>query len=87
MMNVPVGKPGSKFELKAGILEENGVNIPVFEAKALKEIILDGQDKNLIAKEKEVVSVDGVNGNAIIVGSMEEINTNGNWPKNYSTKQ
>jgi hypothetical protein len=87
MMNVPVGIPGSKFELKAGILEENGVNIPVFEAKALKAIILDGEDKNLIAKEKDVVSVDGVNGDAIIVGSMEEINTNGNWPKNYSNKQ
>ena len=87
MMNIPVGKAGSIFELKAGILEENGVKIPVFEAKALKEIILDGQDKNLIAKEKEVVSVDGVNGDAIIVGSMDEINTNGNWPKNYSNKQ
>ena len=87
MMNIPVGKAGSKFELKAGILEENGVNIPVFESKALKQIILEGQDKNLIAKEKEVVSVDGVNGDAIIVGSMEEINTNGNWPKNYSNKQ
>ena len=87
MMNIPVGKAGSKFELKAGFLEENGLKIPVFEAKAPKEIILDGEDPNLIAKEKEVVSVDGVNGDAIIVGSMEEINTNGNWPKNYSNKQ
>ena len=87
MMNIPVGKAGSKFELKAGFLEENGLKIPVFEAKALKAIILDGQDKNLISKENEVVSVDGVNGDAIVVGSMEEINTNGNWPKNYSTKQ
>lgn len=87
MMNIPVGKAGSKFELKAGVLEQNGLSIPVFEAKALKEVILDGQDKNLIAKEKEVVSVDGVNGDAIIVGSMEEINTNGNWPKNFSNKE
>ena len=87
MMNIPVGKAGSKFELKAGTIEQNGINIAVFEAKGLKELILDGEDKNLIAKEKQVVSVDGVNGDALIVGSMEEVNTNGNWPKNFSNEQ
>ena len=86
-MNIPVGKPGSKFELRAGTIEQNGINIPVFEAKALKAIILDGEDKNLIAKENQVISVDGVNGDALIVGSMEEVNTNGNWPKNFSNEQ
>lgn len=81
MMDVPVGKPGAKFELKAGFLD----NIPVFEASVDKAILLDGEDKNLIAKEKQVVSVDGVNGPKLTVGSMEEVKTNGNWPKNYST--
>jgi hypothetical protein len=83
MMNVPVGKPGSKFELKAGMLD----GIAVFEASVQKSIILDGEDKNLIAKENEVVSVDGVNGPTLKVGSMDEVNTNGNWPKNYSNEQ
>lgn len=87
MMNIPVGKPGSKFELKAGTIEQNGMIIPVFEARALKALVLDGQDKNLIAKENQVVSVDGVNGDALVVGSMEEVNTNGNWPKNFSNEQ
>jgi len=87
MMNLPVGQPGAKFELKAGILEQNGMQIPVFEAKALKEIILFDRDKNMVEKEKQVISVDGVNGDAIKVGSMEEVNTNGNWPKNYSNEQ
>ena len=87
MMTIPVGKPDSKFELKAGFLDQNGINIAVFEAKALKAIILDGQDKNLIAKENQVISVDGVNGDALIVGSMQEVNTNGNWPKNFSNEQ
>ncbi|WP_299391456.1 hypothetical protein [uncultured Gelidibacter sp.] len=82
MMNVPVGKPGTKFSLKAGKLE----NIPVFEASVDKALILDGEDKNLIAKEKQVVSVDGVNGPKLMVGSMDEVKTNGNWPKNYSTR-
>ncbi|TDU40209.1 hypothetical protein BXY82_2254 [Gelidibacter sediminis] len=83
MMNVPVGKPGAKFTLKAGMLD----NIPVFEASVDKAIILDGEDKNLIAKEKQVVSVDGVNGPKLMVGSMDEVKTNGNWPKNYSTRE
>lgn len=80
MMDIPVGKPGAKFELKAGLLD----NIPVFEASVDKSILLDGEDPNLIAKEKQVVSVDGVNGPKLSVGSMDEVKTNGNWPKNYS---
>jgi hypothetical protein len=87
MMNFPVGKTDEKFELQAGQLDQNGIMIPVFEVKALKKYIMEGQDPYLIAKENEVVSVDGVNGNALKVGSMDEVNTNGNWPKNYSQKQ
>ena len=83
MMNVPVGKEGAKFELKAGILEQNDVKIPVFEAKVLKDIILFDQPRDLVIQENQVISVDGVNGDALKVGSMEEVNTNGNWPKVY----
>jgi hypothetical protein len=86
MMNFPVGKTDEKFALKAGILEQNNMQIPVFEVIASKKHILYGQDPYLISKENLVVSVDGVNGDAIKVGSMEEVNTNGNWPKNYSTE-
>jgi len=87
MMNIPSAEPGAKFELKAGLLEENGFKIPVFEAKAMKSVILFDQDKNFVAKENQVVSVDGVNGDAIKVGSMEEVKTTGNWPKNFSNEQ
>lgn len=85
MMDLPegAGEPGAKFVLKAGTLDE----IPVFEASVDKAVILYDQDKNLVEKEKQVVSVDQVNGPAIKVGSMDEINTNGNWPKNYSKEQ
>ena len=83
MMNVPVGKEGAKFALKAGILEQNDVKIPVFEAKVLKDIILFDQPRDLVIQENQVISVDGVNGDALKVGSMEEVNTNGNWPKVY----
>ena len=87
MMNIPTLEDGQKFELKAGLLDQNGINIPVFEASVSKKILLFDQDKNLVDLESEVKSVEGVNGPTLKVGSMDEVNTNGNWPKNYSKDQ
>ncbi|HLT33995.1 MAG TPA: hypothetical protein VKZ98_09410 [Aquaticitalea sp.] len=83
MMDVPVGQPGAKFQLQSGMLD----NIAVFEASVDKSVILHDQDKNLVEKEKQVVSVDGVNGPTLKVGSMDEVTTKGNWPKNYSKEE
>ena len=80
MMNVGIGEEGAIFDLQAGNLD----NIPVFEASVDKSVILFDQNKNLVEKEKQTVSVDGVNGERITVGSMNEVKTTGNWPKNYS---
>lgn len=86
MMTVP-NTDGAKFEMQAGLLDQNGINIPVFEAFVKKEVILFDQDRDLILQENEVVSVDGVNGDALRVGSMTEINTSGNWPKTYGSDE
>ncbi len=75
---------GAKFQLKAGKIDDG--KIPVFEASVEKAVILQDQDKNLIAKEKEVMSVDGVRGPTLKVGSMDEADTTGNWPKNLAAK-
>ena len=72
-----------KFEMDAGYIEENGNKIPVFEVKAPKDVILEDQDKDLLVQEKQIKSVDGVDGAYIQVGSMKQVNTNGNWPKNF----
>ena len=85
MMFVPFSENiETRFDLDAGYLDQNGIDIPVFEAKVDKRVILYDQAINLILKENEVQSVDGVNGSALKIGSMNEVNTNGNWPKNYS---
>ncbi len=85
MMYVPFAKTNTtKFELKAGFLNQNGIDIPVFESKVMKKIILHDQEYDLIFKENQVQSVDGVNGSSLKIGSMDEVNTNGNWPKNYT---
>lgn len=83
MMNVGVGKEGATFTLKAGKIDD----VAVFEASVDKAIVLFGQDKYLIEKEKQAFSVAGVKGGSVKIGSMEEINTSGNWGKDLSNKQ
>ena len=85
MMNIPVEGIDARFELQSGKLEKSGAVYSVFEAKISKDIILEGLDPDLIVQEKQVVSVEGVNGASIKVGSMTEVDTSGNWPKLYDT--
>jgi len=84
IMNVP--DTDAKFEMKAGKLDKNGILYSVFEAKIVKNIVLDGLDKDLINQEEQLNSVDGVNGPYIKVGSLTDISTSGNWPKLYDKK-
>lgn len=83
MKNVPIAGTDAQFEMESGTLLKSDVPIPVFEAKVSKDVLLFDQPKDYVSKEKQVVSVDGVNGAYLSVGSMNEVNTNGNWPKSY----
>jgi|SRR5690554_4896615 len=85
MMNVPIEGVNAKFELEAGTITRNDADYSVFEARVSKDIVLHDLDKDLLIQEKQVQSVDGVNGPYIKVGSMDEVNTTGNWPKIYDT--
>ncbi len=82
MMNVP--GTDAKFELKTGTVEKvQGVQASVFEAKVDKAIVLEGMNKDLIRQEKEALGGINVPGEYIAVGSLEEVNSNGNWPPFY----
>lgn len=83
MMNVPIEGIDAQFELDAGTVTKNETRIPVFEAKVSKDVVLHDLDPDLVAQEKQAISVDNVNGAFIRVGSMEEVNTSGNWPQVY----
>jgi hypothetical protein len=80
---VPIDGIDEKFSIKADIIDKNGYNVPVFEVKVSKDVILFDQDKDLLMQEKETVSVDGVNGPALVLGSLEDVSTNGNWPTTF----
>lgn len=86
-LNIVPGTDGKTFDLKSGFIEVNNNKVPVFEAKVNKSIVLDGLDPELIIQEKQTVSVDGVNGAYIKVGSMDEVDTSGNWPITYGKQE
>ncbi|CAN5386125.1 hypothetical protein BH23BAC2_BH23BAC2_10260 [soil metagenome] len=83
MKKVPIQGVNAEFEMDAGTIVKNDNRLPVFEVKVNKSVILHDQDRDLVLQEKQVMSVDGVNGAFISVGSMQDVNTNGNWPQLY----
>ena len=88
MAFIPIeGVKDSTFSIKSQIINKNGYNVPVFEVKVSKNVILYDQDKDLVRQENETVSVDGVNGSEIILGSLTNVSTNGNWPTIFDAKR
>jgi hypothetical protein len=85
---VPIeGVKDSTFSIKSEVINKNGYNVPVFEVKVAKNVILYDQNADLVRQENETVSVDGVNGSEIILGSLSNVSTNGNWPTIFDAKR
>ena len=87
MARVPIEGTDSEFSIKSDIIDKNGYEVPVFEVKVSKNTLLFDQDQDLVKQENETVSVDGVNGPEIILGSLTNVSTNGNWPTIFDAKQ
>ena len=80
LSKVPVDGIEAVFSIKADIIKKNYYRVAVFEVRVSKNTILHDQNKDLLKQENETVSVDGVNGPAIILGSLTDVSENGNWP-------
>ena len=88
MAYLPInGLEDSTFQIKAEIINKNGYKVPVFEVKISKNVLLYDQNEDLVKQENETVSVDGVNGPEIILGSLNKVSTNGNWPTIFDAKR
>lgn len=87
MMEVPLEGIDQKFTLKAGTVIKNKDAYSVFEAKVSKDLVLGDLNQDLLAQEKQVVSVGGVNGAYIRVGSLNDVDNSGNWPKIYDAAE
>jgi len=80
---IPGKEKQVQFELKHGYLKRSNVKIPVFVARVDKAEVLYDQDPDLVAQEKNIKSTKEINGPYIQVGSLDEVNDSGNWPKLY----
>ena len=88
MAYIPIeGLQDSVFKIKSEVINKNGYNVPVFEVKVSKSTLLFDQNEDLVKQENETVSVDGVNGPEIVLGSLSNVSTNGNWPTIFDAKQ
>ena len=85
---VPFGTNHENFELEAGVIKRNGIDIPVFEARTPYEVYLaapgaafskDKWDERVRNAKAEKESINRYAG--LKVGSMEEATTDGNWEK------
>ena len=83
MADVPIEGVDENFKIKADIIDKNGYKVPVFEVRVSKDIVLFDQNKDLLKQEKGLMSVDGVNGPDIVLGSLSDVSSNGNWPTTY----
>ncbi len=85
MAQVPIKGPDgfSYFNIKSDVIKKGDYNVPVFEVSVSKDIVLWDQNKDLLKQEKGLMSVDGVNGPNIVLGSLTEVSSNGNWPTTY----
>ena len=88
MANIPIeGLQDSVFQINSDVINKNGYNVPVFEVKISKNTLLFDLDGDLVKQENETISVDGVNGSEIVLGSLTNVSTNGNWPTIFDAKK
>ena len=87
MSQIPIEGVDEKFTINSQIINKNNYKVPVFEVKVSKNIILYDQDDFLVSQENETISVDGVNGSEIILGSLSDVSVNGNWPTIFDATQ
>ena len=83
MAQIPIKGVDATFSIKSDMIKKGDYDVHVFEVRVSKDVILFDQNKDLLKQEKTLMSVDGVNGPDLVLGSMTEVSTNGNWPTTY----
>lgn len=84
---VKVGGVEVPVTLKAGSIMKSSGKVPVFMAEINKNALLADLDQELVAQENKVESIDEINGDKVILGSLDEAITTGNWPKKYGNNE
>ncbi len=82
MMKVP--GTDSLFTMEIGLVQKaHGDMRKAYQVKVSKSLVLKGMNDDLIRQEEEAIENDQVKGTHIVVGSLSDVTTNGNWPPSY----
>lgn len=84
---VKVDGISAKIKLEIGSKLVNETRVPLFKASLLKADLLTDQDPDFVEKENKTKSVEGIDGDMILLGSLDEVNLTGNWPKKYGKNE
>ncbi|AZQ44625.1 hypothetical protein [Nonlabens ponticola] len=87
LLAYPIEGVDQKMTLKTDVVIDGENRISVFEATADKAVILYDQPEKLVQQELEVKAVEAIDGPTIKVGSLEEVTTSGNWPRQYAVQR
>lgn len=77
----------AEIKLETGLKKVNETNVPLFKASLSKASLLTDLDPALVEKENKTKSVEGIDGEMIVLGSLDEVNLTGNWPKKYGKNE
>jgi hypothetical protein len=71
------------FDLKTSKFVYKKDTLSLFRVMIDKKDILFDQNQDLVSQERQALENDQIKGPAIVVGSLDEVNENGNWPPLY----
>ena len=77
----------AEIKMEIGVKKVSDTDVPLFMASLSKASLLTDQDPALVEKENKTKSVEGIDGEMIILGSLDEVNLTGNWPKKYGKNE
>ena len=77
----------AEIKMEIGVKKVSDTDVPLFKASLSKASLLTDQDQALVEKENKTKSVEGIDGEMIILGSLDEVNLTGNWPKKYGKNE
>jgi len=60
---------------------------PTLQVEIDKNAVLKGMDEELLEQEKKKKAIDEINGDKIVLGSLEDVTLTGNWPKKYGSNE
>lgn len=87
LKEVRVGELVVPITLKTSSIIRNDSKISTFQCTIDKNLLLSDLDQDLVASENKVEGIDKINGDQIILGSLEEASVTGNWPKKYGSNE